>query len=168
MTLPTLRGIDLLKGVSIAASLLSGYAAIWFGGGTADFSTGILPAGDPDDALGGSPRGGGQLCKRVSFLRQIVPIVYHHHERYDGSGYPDCLKGAAIPLGARIIAVVDAYDSMTSDRPYRQAPGHQYAIAELGKYTGIQFDPGCVEAFVRAIDREHSSDSRAGEFNRAA
>ena len=73
-----------------------------------------------------------------------------------------------IPLGARIIAVVDAYDSMTSDRLYRQAPGHQYAIAELGKYAGIQFDPGCVEAFVRAIDRERGSGAEAAELERAA
>ena len=77
-------------------------------------------------------------------------------------------KGLSYATGARIIAVVDAYDSMPSDRPYRQAPGHQYAMAELGKYTGVQFDPGCVEACVRAIGRERSSDSEAAEVNRAA
>jgi GAF domain-containing protein len=101
---------------------------------------------------------GGQLCKRVSFLRPIAPIVYHHHERYDGSGYPDGLKGKEIPLGARIIAVADAYDSMTCERPYRDALGHEHALRELRRYAGIQFDPDCVEAFIRAIEQKRAAE----------
>ncbi len=81
-----------------------------------------------------------------------MPIVRHHQERFDGSGYPDALRGDAIPIGARIIAVVDAYGAMTEDRVYRKAPGHEVAIAELKRWSGKQFDPFIAEAFIRLLE----------------
>jgi HD-GYP domain-containing protein (c-di-GMP phosphodiesterase class II) len=79
----------------------------------------------------------------------------HHHERYDGHGYPDKLDGENIPLEARIIGVADAYEAMTSDRPYRKAPGQDYAIGELRRHAGTQFDPQAAEALCRALERPH-------------
>lgn len=110
---------------------------------------------------------GGQLCKRVSFLRHIYPVVYHHHERYDGTGYPDGLKGEEIPLAARIVTIADAYDAMTSDRPYRGAADHEYAVSELRRCAGTQFDPDLVERFIAALERERGAQS-AGTRRRAA
>ncbi len=105
---------------------------------------------------------GGQLCKRVSFLRHIYPVVYHHHERYDGTGYPDGLKGDEIPLAARIVTIADAYDAMTSERPYRGAANHEYAVAELRRCAGTQFDPELVELFIRALERERAAGADFG------
>jgi diguanylate cyclase (GGDEF)-like protein len=85
--------------------------------------------------------------------------VRHHHERFDGGGYPDGLAGEEIPLESRVILVADAFEAMTSDRPYRQAPGQSFAIVELGRHAGTQFDPAVVEALTRVL-------SRAGELGR--
>ena len=79
--------------------------------------------------------------------------VRHHHERFDGGGYPDGLAGQDIPLESRIILVADAFEAMTSDRPYRQAPGQSFAIIELGGKAGTQFDPTVVEALTRVLAR---------------
>jgi HD-GYP domain-containing protein (c-di-GMP phosphodiesterase class II) len=84
----------------------------------------------------------------VARFAVYVPGARHHHERYDGRGYPDGLAGADIPLDARILAVADAYDAMTSDRSYRPALSHHEAVARLQADVGTQFDPACVEAFV--------------------
>ena len=84
---------------------------------------------------------GGQICKRVGFLMNAYPIVYHHHERWDGKGYPDGIKGEKIPLGARIVAVVDAYDAMTTDRPYRAAMSLEEVWSILRDGAGQQWDP---------------------------
>jgi HD-GYP domain-containing protein (c-di-GMP phosphodiesterase class II) len=78
--------------------------------------------------------------------------VRHHHERIDGTGYPDGLLGADIPLESRIIHVADAFEAMTSDRPYRKAPGQAYAIDELRRNSGTQFDADVVEALIRRLD----------------
>ena len=78
--------------------------------------------------------------------------VRHHHERFDGGGYPDGLAGDAIPLESRIILVADAFEAMTSDRPYRQAPGQEFALAELRRNAGAQFDPAVVAALCRVLD----------------
>ena len=94
---------------------------------------------------------GGQLCKRVAFLRDTYPIVYYHHERYDGNGYPDGLKGQDIPLAARIVAVADAYDAMTTHRPYRPAMSHAQAVHELQRGAGSQWDPELVPIFLKAL-----------------
>ena len=79
--------------------------------------------------------------------------VRHHHERFDGGGYPDGLAGEEIPLESRVILVADAFEAMTSDRPYRQAPGQSFAIVELGRHAGTQFDPAVVEALTRVLAR---------------
>jgi len=90
------------------------------------------------------------LVSHISFLRgEIEKIIRHHHESYNGSGYPDGLKGEDIPLGSRIIMVSDAYDAMTTDRPYRKALSHQQAIDELQRYAGYQFDPRVVEVVLK-------------------
>ncbi|MEE8370468.1 MAG: HD domain-containing phosphohydrolase [Dehalococcoidia bacterium] len=102
---------------------------------------------------------GGQLCKRVSFLMDAYPVVYYHHERWDGKGYPDGLKGDGIPLGARIVAVVDAHDAMTNDRPYRDALDQAEAIAILKDGAGSQWDPDIVLAFLRSMENEPDSTS---------
>jgi HD-GYP domain-containing protein (c-di-GMP phosphodiesterase class II) len=83
----------------------------------------------------------------VGFLEGALPILLYHHERYDGKGYPFGLAGDRIPLEARIFAVVDAYDAMTSDRPYRKAITHDEAIQEIVANAGTQFDPAVVQVF---------------------
>lgn len=94
---------------------------------------------------------GADLVGRLAIYRHSAGIVRHHHERWDGKGYPDGLKGEDIPLGARIIAVADSFDAMTSDRPYRRGMTPEAAIAEIQRNAGTQFDPKVVEAFVRAM-----------------
>src|SRR5207302_11126632 len=85
----------------------------------------------------------------------VADILLHHHERWDGAGYPDGQRGDAIPLGARIIFVADAYDAMTSDRVYRQKRSPEEAIAELQRCAGTQFDPEIVTAFVEDPELAH-------------
>lgn len=99
------------------------------------------------------PAKGEEILKPIRQFEPILPIVRHHHERIDGKGYPDGLKGDEIPLFARIIHIADSYDSMTADRPYRKAPGKEYAISELKKYKGSQFDPDAAEAFIAYLER---------------
>jgi HD-GYP domain-containing protein (c-di-GMP phosphodiesterase class II) len=81
-------------------------------------------------------------------LAQAAQIVLHHHEAYDGSGYPSGLAGERIPLGARIFAVADTFDAMTSDRPYRKALPPEQALAEIRRCAGSQFDPQVVDALL--------------------
>jgi diguanylate cyclase (GGDEF)-like protein len=99
-----------------------------------------------------APVTGADLVGRVEGLGPIVPWIYHAHEHVDGSGYPEGLRGEAIPLASRIIAVADAFDAMTSNRPYRAAMPREDAIAELHRCAGSQFDLICVEALERAVD----------------
>jgi putative nucleotidyltransferase with HDIG domain len=91
---------------------------------------------------------GARIVQSVGALQGVVPIVRYHQERYDGSGYPEGLKGEIIPIGARIIGVVDTYGAMTEDRIYRPTPGHDAALAELQRLAGRQFDPVVVKAFI--------------------
>jgi diguanylate cyclase (GGDEF)-like protein/putative nucleotidyltransferase with HDIG domain len=86
--------------------------------------------------------------------------IRHHHERYDGAGYPDGLRGDAIPLESRIILTCDAYEAMTSNRPYRKAPGHAFAIAELERHAGTQFDARAVDALAAALASRHEPSQR--------
>jgi HD-GYP domain-containing protein (c-di-GMP phosphodiesterase class II) len=87
------------------------------------------------------PGYGAQILARVPGLEVVASIVRYHHERWDGGGYPDAIAGTRIPLASRIISVCDSYNAMTSDRPYRQATPHGYAIGELRANAGRQFDP---------------------------
>ena len=94
-----------------------------------------------------------QIVKPVEPLKRIVPWVYHHQERWDGSGYPDGLKGEDIPLAARIIAVADAFNAMTTDRPYRKALSVGQAVAEIKRCASSQFDPAVVDVFIRKMEK---------------
>jgi HD-GYP domain-containing protein (c-di-GMP phosphodiesterase class II) len=107
-----------------------------------------------------------QIIGELKGLKRAREYVLHHHEYLDGSGYPNGLKGDQIPIGARIILVADAYDAMTTDRPYRKAIGHQAAVAELRKQSGTQFDPKMVEALISVIgeERELLTDSVPESF----
>jgi HD-GYP domain-containing protein (c-di-GMP phosphodiesterase class II) len=99
------------------------------------------------------PSAGYSIVNRIEFLREAAEIVHTHHERYDGSGYPRGLKGEEIPFGARLFAVADVYDALTSIRPYRTAVSHEEAVVEIKKESSRHFDPKVVEAFL-AIPRE--------------
>ncbi len=105
------------------------------------------------------PAAGAALAGQFNLFGAGADIIMHHHERWDGTGYPEGLSGEDIPLGSRIIAVADVYDAMTSDRPYRAALSHEVAIAELANGAGTQFDAHCVEAFL-SLDRERAKAVR--------
>ena len=95
---------------------------------------------------------GYQMLRKIPFLHEAAEIVYSHQERFDGTGYPRNLKGDQIPLGARIFAVADAFDAITSDRPYRAAQSISSARREIEKYSGSQFDPEIVKVFFTISD----------------
>ncbi|MBI2323903.1 MAG: HD-GYP domain-containing protein [Chloroflexi bacterium] len=97
---------------------------------------------------------GASILEPSSALRPLVSLVLHHHENFDGTGYPEGLKGERIPLGSRIIIVADAYEAMTADRVYRKAPGHDKAMEQLNRHKGTQFDPKVVRALDQLIVKE--------------
>ena len=102
------------------------------------------------------PEIGARILEPVEFLKDVVPCVRHHHEWFDGSsrGYPDKLAGDRIPLASRVILVCDTIEAMTSDRPYRKRLPLDVVFTELTKFSGSQFDPTCVDAAVRILERE--------------
>jgi HD-GYP domain-containing protein (c-di-GMP phosphodiesterase class II) len=108
---------------------------------------------DEQELMRRHPIYGASILEPSAALRPLVPIVLHHHENYDGSGYPEGLKGDEIPLGSRIIIVADAYEAMTSDRIYRKAIGHDRAMEQLNKYKGVQFDPKVVRALESVVQK---------------
>ncbi|MFZ5817864.1 MAG: HD-GYP domain-containing protein [Bacillota bacterium] len=97
------------------------------------------------------PSSGHTMAKLLGFMQDELDIIRHHHERYDGTGYPDRLAGEQIPLLARILAVADVYDALTSNRSYRQAWSHEQAMALIREGAGTQFDPACVAAWTRVM-----------------
>lgn len=113
---------------------------------------------DPEwEIIRSHPVMGQTIIKSIKFLFDIGQIVRHHHERYDGKGYPDGIKGEEIPLESRIIAVADTYDAITSDRSYRKGKTHEEAIEELKRVAGTQLDPELVEVFCKVVTCESAS-----------
>ncbi len=106
------------------------------------------------EAMKVHPVEGARICSKLHSLREAIPLVRSHHERVDGRGYPDGLHGDEIPLGARIIAVADAWDAITSDRPYRDGQPAFVALEEIRRCAGTQFDAIVVRAFVEVLARD--------------
>ncbi len=113
------------------------------------------------------PEEGARMVARHRSMQLVVPAVLYHHERWDGSGYPVGIEGEAIPAEARVLAIVDSFDAMATDRPYRRALPESAAIAELERCAGSQFDPDMVAVFVEAW-KDGSLSDRDLELERAA
>ena len=112
------------------------------------------------------PEIGEQICRPLTSSRQFAPIVRHHHERWDGAGYPDGLRGEGIPIGARIVGLIDAFDAMVNDRPYRSAIALPAALRELRSLSGRQFDPGLVPVFIELIEAGQGATQTGGALSR--
>jgi len=108
------------------------------------------------DIIRSHPEKGVEILQPLKQFELLLPAILHHHERFDGSGYPRGLSGDAIPLSARIISVADTYDAIQSDRPYRLAASHENAVREVCAWSGKQFDPGVVSAFTRVLQEGNS------------
>lgn len=118
-----------------------------------DILTKKMPLNNEEwDQLKRHPEEGAAIIKPVKSLEKIIPIILHHHEKYDGTGYPDRLKGEEIPYLARILTVVDSFDAMTSNRPYNVRRTYDEAIVELKKCSGGQFDPEIANKFIEVIE----------------
>ena len=104
---------------------------------------------------------GSGIVEQIGFLDDLAPIILHHHERYDGKGYPSKLKKEKIPLGARILSVVDAYESMVSDRPYRKALSSKKIRQELSEGASTQFDPNIVKIFLKILGKKKHKAQKA-------
>ena len=104
------------------------------------------------------PANGVEIIKPVKSLQHVIPLIIGHHERYDGKGYPNNLKGEEIPFLARVLTVVDSFDAMTSNRPYNNRKSYDEAIDELRKCEGTQFDPDIAETFIEVITSKHGLD----------
>ena len=104
------------------------------------------------------PADGAKIVAKFGRLRDAVPLIRHHHERWDGDGYPHRLRGSSIPLGAAIVGLADAWDAMTTDRPYHRALAPREAEAELRKNRGTQFAPAVVDAFFRVLERSGAAE----------
>lgn len=104
------------------------------------------------EAVKRHPQMGAEIIKPIQFLKDLIPIILYHHDRYDGVGNPSGLKGKEIPLGARIIAVIDVYQALISDRPYRKAYNKKEALKIIKEGSAVQFDPDIVKVFLEAIE----------------
>jgi HD-GYP domain-containing protein (c-di-GMP phosphodiesterase class II) len=94
------------------------------------------------------------ILRPIHFLQDVIPLIYYHHEKWDSTGYPSGLKGKQIPIGARIIAIADVYQALTSERPYRKAYSKEEAIKTIKEGGGTQFDPAVVNVFLKILRRE--------------
>ncbi len=108
---------------------------------------------DEQELMRRHPIYGASILEPSAALRPLVPLVLYHHERFDGTGYPEGLRGDEIPLGSRIIIVADAYEAMTSDRIYRKSIGHEAAMQQLNRHKSVQFDPDVVRALEKLLER---------------
>lgn len=106
------------------------------------------------DVIERHPMAGYDVCKRLGFMKEELAIIRNHHEKWDGTGYPDRLKHDHIPLLARVTAVADVYDALTSSRSYRQAMSHEAAIAIIASERGAHFDPMCVDAWMQLVEED--------------
>jgi HD-GYP domain-containing protein (c-di-GMP phosphodiesterase class II) len=106
---------------------------------------------------------GYRIAKASMDLSHVANLILHHHEWWNGTGYPSGLKGEEIPLECRILSIADAYDAIRSDRPYKKAQPHDWAVAELKKCAGTQFDPELVDKFVTGIGDAIGESSAAGD-----
>lgn len=114
------------------------------------------------------PQNAKDILEPFPFFQHLVPLVFHHHENFDGSGYPQGLKGEDIPLGARVISIVDSFDAMVSDRSYRRALGLDYARQEMIRCSFTQFDPNLVNVFLEVLDEEAHKDPFLSWFKKIA
>lgn len=105
------------------------------------------------DIIKRHPAKGAQILRPLQILKPVIPIIMHHHEKYDGTGYPSRLKKNQIPIGARIMSVADAFEAMVYGRPYRERKDINSAIKEIKKRSGAQFDPKVVEAFLKVLKK---------------
>lgn len=118
------------------------------------------------EILKSHPEVGAGIIENMEFLNGTVELVMHHHESYDGTGYPSGLKGEEIPIGARIIAVADSFDAMTTDRPYRKALSWREALNRITSHSAIQFDPRVVDNFIEVLkDRNFRKRMKAKPHN---
>ncbi len=114
------------------------------------------------DIIKTHPAKGCSILQPMKAFKNLLPAIRHHHERYDGKGYPDGLSGRSIPMAARILTVADAFDAMTSNRVYRKSPGEEFALEQLNGQSGTQFDPNLSRAFIEIIKaRPHQDILRA-------
>jgi len=114
------------------------------------------------------PVAGAEMVRGIAYFADVAPIIRHHHERWDGQGYPDGLAGLEIPIGARVLAVVDSFDAMVSDRSYAPARTHTQAYEEILRLSGQKYDPKVIEALEKAwmdgkIQHAYAPDSLLGE-----
>jgi diguanylate cyclase (GGDEF)-like protein/PAS domain S-box-containing protein len=112
------------------------------------------------DEIKKHPQIGADILRPVQFLRNLIPFIFYHHERWDGLGYPTGIRGEEIPLGARIIAIADVFEALTSDRPYRKAYTRDKAVSIIKKGAGTQFDPRVVTVFLKILREESSSPAK--------
>ncbi|MEK7329106.1 MAG: HD domain-containing phosphohydrolase, partial [Chloroflexota bacterium] len=130
------------------------YASMLHDAGKINIPTEILTkasnlTGEEYDIIKRHPIKGAEIIKHVQILKPVVPIILHHHEKFDGTGYPSRLKKGKIPIGARIMSVADAFDAMVYGRPYRERISAEDALEEIKKHSGTQFDPMIVKALVK-------------------
>jgi len=100
------------------------------------------------------PQIGADILRPIHFLRGLIPIIFYHHERWDGKGYPTCIRGEEIPIGARIMAIADVYQALTSDRPYRKAYSKARALKIIKEGAGTQFDPRIAGVFLKILQEK--------------